>query len=339
MKRFTVAKVTVTNRTSSAGGAELSVVIPSYQRPDLLERCLHSVLAAIAGTELQVEVVVVEDGADERSCELLRNAFPSVVLVALEQNRGYPGAVNAGIARSHGDWVLTLNNDTTVEEDVFDALMAAARADPAVGVAAAQQRFSARRGTIYSAGTVLDERAHATDRLMGAPVSAGEAVPTEVFGACGAAALYSRAMLDRIGPFDERFVFGLEDVDLAWRARMAGWRCLYVPGAIVYHDLGGTVVHGSPWRLFQAGRNRWLLIAKNLDGRTLLRNLPKIVAFDLAYVAYASLRFRTLAPIGGRIAGMRMWSTMRRDGAAQRRPVELSPAAPLRSALVRRRSW
>src|SRR5438270_518806 len=81
----------------------------------------------------------------------------------------------------------------------------------------------------------------------------GEDEPVEVFGPCGAAALYRRALLDELGGFDERFAFGLEDADVAWRARMRGWRCLYAPDAIVYHDLGGTVPHGSDLRLFQAG--------------------------------------------------------------------------------------
>ncbi len=325
-------------RAPDAGPA-LAVVIPTYRRPDLLRRCLQSVLTARSASVHEVEIVVVEDGAHEESCALVRREFPGVTLVPLTSNRGYPGAVNAGIAASRAAWIMTLNNDTTVEPDVFERLLEVASAEPCLGLAAAQQRFSSDPGRIYSAGTALDAAAHASDRLMGSPASAGEDHPVEVFGACGAAALYRRSMLTEIGGFDELFTFGLEDVDVAWRARMRGWRCLYVPRAIVYHDLGGTVPHGSDRRLRQAGRNRWLLIAKNLDGRQLRRALPRIVIFDVAYVAYACPRFRTLAPIRGRIDGLRLWRTARAAGAAGRTPVRLSKPAPLLAALARRRAW
>lgn len=317
----------------------LSVVIPNYRRPDLLRTCLRSVSAARAASAAEIEVIVVDDGSGDDSCAVVEREFPDVRLVALPVNRGYPVAINAGVDASRGEWVLTLNNDTTIEADAFDRMLEAVRAVPQVGLAAVQQRFSTDHSVIYSAGTIVDGRAHASDRLMGAPVSASETEPVEVFGACGAGALYRRSMLTELGGFDERFAFGLEDVDVAWRARMHGWRCLYVPAAVIYHDLGGTIPHGSELRLYQAGRNRLLLIAKNLNTRQLLRALPGIVTFDLAYVAYAAVRFRTLAPLRGRLAGLRGWAAARAAGAAGRRPVTLSAAQPLRAALARRRSW
>jgi GT2 family glycosyltransferase len=192
---------------------------------------------------------------------------------------------------------------------------------------------------VYSAGLVVDRRGQNADRLMGEPTERGDAEPVEVFGACGAAALYRRDMLDEVGGFDERFRFGLEDADVAWRARMRGWRCLYAPGAIVYHDLGGTVPHGSPLRLHQAGRNRLLLIARNMDGRQLRRNLPRIVAFDLAYVLYGLVRLRSVEPLRGRVAGLRLWRGVRREAAAERRPVGLAAPTPYRTVLARRRAW
>src|SRR5437763_5382473 len=105
---------------------DISVVIPSYRRPDLLRRCLESVTEARRSSRCHVEVIVVEDGAHEESCELVGARFPDVRLVALPENRGYPGAVNAGVAASQGRWVLTLNNDTTIAPTVFDELLAVA---------------------------------------------------------------------------------------------------------------------------------------------------------------------------------------------------------------------
>lgn len=317
----------------------LSVIVPNYRRPDLLRTCISSLRAARVASGHDVELIVVDDGSADESCQVVRNEFPEVKLVALRRNHGYAGAVNAGIRASAGDWILTLNNDTTVAPDLFDELLAVAGCAPDIGLVAAQVRFSANPSMIYSAGLEVDRRGHASDRLMGQPVSASEAKPVELFGACGCAALYLRSMLDQLGGLDERFQFGLEDADLAWRAHMLGWRCLYAPGAVVFHDLGATIPHGSELRLFQAGRNRVLLMAKNLDTRQLLRDLPAILVFDLAYVAYSVLRFRSLAPLKGRIAGLRRWRTVRALGAPGRRAVPLKPPAPLAQALRRRRAW
>jgi GT2 family glycosyltransferase len=317
----------------------LSVVVPNYRRSDLLRRCLTSVQEAVEHARADVEVVVVDDGSRDDSADMVAREFPAVELVALPENRGYPGAVNAGIAAARADWVLTLNNDTTVDPDLFDALLDVARSDPSVGVVAAQQRFASDPGVIYSAGITLTRHGHITDRLMGRPVGDSETVPVEVFGATGSAALYRRSVLEELGGFDEEFRFGLEDADVAWRARMRGWRCLYAPRAIVLHELGGTVPHGTDLRYFQAGRNRLMLIAKNLDTRQLLRAAPRIVAFDLMYVGYALVRLRTTVPLRGRIAGLAKWRAMRRAGADARRPVPMESERTYRDALRRRATW
>src|ERR1019366_4975029 len=186
-------------------------------------------------------------------------------LVALGSNSGYPAAVNAGLRASSGEWVLTLNNDTVIEDGMLESLLAVAHSSLDIGSVAAQQRFLSHPQVIYSAGVTVDQHGQASDRLIGHPLADSELEPIEVFAACGAAALYRRAMLDELGGFDERFLFGLEDVDVAWRGRMRGWRCLYAPNAVVYHDVGGTVPYGSETRFMQAGRNRLLLIAKNMS--------------------------------------------------------------------------
>lgn len=328
-----------TDRLGAVSGPDLSVIIPNYRRPDLLERCLRSLRDSRSDSRVEVETIVVDDGSADDSCRLVRECFPEAVLVALEQNRGYPAAVNAGVQRSLGEWILTLNNDTTVEPGTLDALMAVALSGPNIGSVAAQQRFMSYPQVIYSAGVMVDRRGQAADRLIGHPLTDSEQDPVEVFAACGAAALYRRTMLEQVGGFDERFLFGLEDVDVAWRGRMRGWRCLYAPGAVVYHDLGATVSHGSELRFVQAGRNRLLLIAKNMTTRELIRNAPGIILFDLLYMSYGVLRLRTLSPVRGRWDGLRMWSSMRRSGASDRRAVELEPPTGFKEVLRRRRAW
>jgi GT2 family glycosyltransferase len=145
-------------------------------------------------------------------------------------------------------------------------------------------------------------------------------------------------MLDQVGGMDETYFFALDDVDLAWRARMAGWRCVYAPGAVVHHHHGATTAHGSPHKYFHVGLNRVRTLAKNADSRHLRRYALPALGYDLAYVAYAAVRDRTLAPLRGRLQGLREWRVYRRAG-EPRRPVELAPVAGLRAALGRRSVW
>ena len=108
-----------------------------------------------------------------------------------------------------------------------------------------QMRFADRPEIVNSAGIGVDVLGVAFDRFLGEPTDGPASEPAEVFGACAGAALFRRAMLDEIGGFDSGIFLYLEDVDVAWRARMAGWRAVYVPDAVVWHAHSATAKHGS----------------------------------------------------------------------------------------------
>ncbi len=320
----------------------LTVIIPNYRHPERTVECLHSVARARLECGSRVEVVVVDDGSGDHSAEYLRAHAASLfdTLVALEENQGYPGAINAGAAAARGRWLFTLNNDTTVEPHIFEVLLDATEtASPDIGHMAAQQRFSHDPTKICSAGLVLDALCVNSERQIGHPVSASETEPTEIFGACGGAAIYRRTMFDALGALDESFRFGLEDSDLAWRAQMAGWRCLYVPGAVVFHDYGGTIAFGSDRRFAQAGRNRVRLVAKNAPLSHLLRWAPRMVLYDAAYIAYVAVRRRSLVPLWSRLEVLRQWRSIRRASGGQRVSIHLDPPLGLKAALARKRAW
>src|SRR3954454_20430785 len=107
-------------------------------------------------------------------------------------------------------------------------------------------------------------------------------------------------MLELIGGFDRGFFLYLDDADVGWRARMAGWRALYVPEAVVWHDHSATTKHGSGFKYFHVGRSRVRLLARNADRRLLIRHGLGMIAYDASYVAFVALRDRTLAPLRGR---------------------------------------
>jgi GT2 family glycosyltransferase len=146
-------------------------------------------------------------------------------------------------------------------------------------------------------------------------------------------------MLDDIGGFDESFFAYLEDVDVAWRVRMKGWRCLYMPDAVVFHHHSATLGHGSNRKYYLVGRNRIRLLAKNADTALLRRYGLWMLANDLAYVVFVALTKATLAPLRGRIAGLREWKRYRRAGAENRRAIPLARVSGIRAALRRQRAW
>jgi GT2 family glycosyltransferase len=323
--------------TAGGDGLVVSAIVVNHRRPDLLGQCLEALEAALDG--VGGELIVVDNGSGDRSCEMVRERFPDARLVELAENLGFAGAVMRGLEVAGGDWVLLLNNDAVIEPDGVRELLRVGAGAPDIGSVAARMEFADAPAMINSAGIGVDRLGVAYDRLLGEPVGTSETEPVEVFGASGGAALYRREMLDGVGGFDASYFFALEDVDLAWRARMAGWRCLYAPGARVEHRHGATGAHQSGFKHYHVGLNRVRTLAKNADPAHLRRYGAAIVAYDACYVAYAIVADRTLAPLRGRLRGLREWRPYRRAGAAGRRHVELEPARGLRAALRRRAAW
>ncbi|MGI8803849.1 MAG: glycosyltransferase family 2 protein [Solirubrobacteraceae bacterium] len=313
----------------------VSAVVVNLNGRELLLACVASLETALAPIADQSEILVVDNGSRDGAPEALRVAHPNVRLLQFADNRGFPAGVNAGIEATSGDWLLLLNNDATLDPGAVDELLAAAIDRPRVGALAAQLRFVAD-GNINSAGFAVDRLGVGFERHIGRAPEDSEQVPTPVFGASAGAAMLRRAMLEDVGGFDSSFFLYLEDVDLAWRARMRGWECLYVPASVAHHHHSSTSVHRSPFKHFHVGRNRIRLLAKNMPTRDLLIYAPAILAYDLAYCAVAVVSDRTLMPVRGRIAGLLQWRAYRRFGAG-RRHVALEPVQGAWQALARRR--
>jgi hypothetical protein len=206
--------------------------------------------------------------------------------------------------------VVTLNNDTTVSEGWLAALVSAAESAPDIGMCASKMLFAHDPKTINSAGLCVDRLGIAWDRLGGHHDQTEVSAPTEVFGPSGGAALYRREMLDQIGLFDEDFFAYLEDVDLAWRARYSGWRCLYVSQARVLHHHSATARRRSAFKSYHLGRNKVWTVLKNYPFRRLWAYVPLMIFYDMLAIAYASVVRRDLHTLRGRIAGWAQTRTM-----------------------------
>jgi GT2 family glycosyltransferase len=316
----------------------ISAIVVNHNRRELLAGCLDSVRDALRQVPGGGETIVVDNASTDGSCDLVRRDHPAATLLELDHNSGFAAAVERGRERAAGEWLLLINNDAVLEAGAAHEMLLAGEAAEDIGSVAAQMRFEREPPVINSAGLEVDRLGVAYDRLLGLPVEeAGHAA--EVFGASAGAALYRARMLDEIGGFDPTFFVFIEDADVAWRARMAGWRCVYVPTAVVHHRHSATAGHGSALKHYHVGRNRIRLLAKNAH-RTLLRRYGlAMIAYDIAYVIGHAVTDRTLAPARGRLAGVREWRRYRRAGAGGRRPVDLAPHRGLRAAANRRSTY
>jgi len=298
----------------------VSAIVVTKNGGPLLDACLSALRAALS--PLDAEVLVVDNGTAGIAAAGAR-------VLPQGGNAGFAGGVAAGLEAAAGEWILLVNDDAELEPGAAVALLGAGEAAPAAGSVCGQVRFHARRDIVNTAGLVVDRLGIAFDRLAGTRAEEGGPVE-EVFGASACVALYRRAMLDAIGGFDASFFAFGEDADVAWRARMAGWTALYVPASVAYHHGSATAGEASPAKYFLVGRNRMRLLAKNAPAAQLIRWAWAMALYDLAYVAFVAATDRTLAPLRGRVAGLREWSHYRRAGATARRPIPLAaPSGPL----------
>ena len=286
----------------------VTVIIPNWNGRAHLERCLPAVFAQ---TYPDFEVVVVDNASTDGSVKWVRERFPGVRLITNDRNLGFARANNQAIRATTAPYIATLNNDTQVDSAWLSRLVEAAASDAGVGMVASKILYSQPPHPMDSAGIELDRAGFAWNRYNGQPENPEEREPYEVFGPSAAAALYRREMLDDVGLFDESYFAYYEDVDLAWRARLRGWRCLYVPGARVYHLHSATSRQGSPFKRYHLVRNKVWTTLKNYPAPALWLNLPTILFYDLMADLYRLIRERSASPLRGRLAALwglsRVW--------------------------------
>jgi GT2 family glycosyltransferase len=297
----------------------VSVIVPTWNGAALLGPCLE---ALAAQTVRELEVLVVDNGSTDGSRALLAARFPWAQVIVLPQNRGFSAAVNAGIARACGDVIALLNNDTRADPRWVEGLARALAERPEVGFCASKMLSMAEPGRLDNAG--IDYRVDGCALTRGArePDGAAWNAPREVFGACAGAAAYRRALLEDVGPFDERFFAYYEDVDLSFRAQLRGWRCLYVPDAVVLHRQGASTVPSV--RDVLVPRNRVLTWLKNMPA-PLLRRRPWAFPRSLLAGAWSDVRLgRARAHVRGLLAAVRLARPILADRARVQRSRRVS---------------
>lgn len=291
-----------------------SVVIPNWNGLRFLQVCLD---ALDEQTYDHKEVIVVDNASEDGSQEFLKTYYPLVKLIELPENRGFTGACNAGIAAAQGEYIALLNNDTEVDYGWIAAVVDAFERHPEVGIVASKMLLFDQRDHFHTAGDFFTVDGRAGNRGVWQPDTGQYDEEAYVFSACGGSAAYRRAMIEQIGALDDRFFFSLEDIDLAWRAQLTGWRCLYTPHAIVYHHLSAT--GGGVTASYHDGRNLLYVLFKNYPtelwykyGYRIIKSQWKAATAALRAWRGAAARARLRGMLAGLRSLWQLWPDRRR---------------------------
>lgn len=295
----------------------VSIVIVNWNGRNWLETCLPTLYAQ---TMQDFETIVVDNASEDGSVAWLREQWPQVIVLPQRENTGFARGNNIGMTAANGRFIVTLNNDTLLEPDWLEHLVAGVDA-PDVGMVACKMLLWHTPELLDSVGIEMDKAGIAWNRGWQEPEEMHTAV-IDIFGPCGGAALYTKAMLDDVGLFDETFFAYYEDSDLAWRGQRAGWRCRLAPHAKLRHWHSATSSKNMAFKQFLLCKNKWLTIHKNYPRPQVWRNLPLILIYDFMSIALQLFKTRSLAPLRGRLAAARqIWRMERENG--RDRSVEL----------------
>ena len=266
------------------------MVIVTWNGRAHLDACLQAVAAQRGAA---AETILVDNASTDGTVTYVREHFPWVRIVTLENNRGFAGGTNAGVRVARGRFIALLNNDTVPAPDWLAALLRGIDAASGFVLTTARVVYMHDPTIIDSAGDGLLQWGGAFKRCHGRHADEAS-VSEEVFGVCGAACLLPKAVFEEIGGFDEAFFASHEDVDLSYRARLLGYRCRYVADAIVRHHGSATLGTISAFAVFHAQRNLEWLWVKNTPATLLIQTLPG----HLLYNAVAAAHFARLGLLG-----------------------------------------
>jgi GT2 family glycosyltransferase len=319
---------------------ELSAVIVTWNPGSSLADCVEALRGSAQTSGVRLQTVVVDNASTDGAVESL-TCSPHDVVVRNSVNAGYGVAAAQGMHRAAAPWILLLNPDCRVAEDFVGALLdAAGRAGDDIATLVPDMRFAANPMVVNCRGIGVDDTGVPYEIGAGLDVS-GAPVPGQPFGGSSGCCLLRTEALRVVGGVEVAFFAYLEDVDLSWQFRKAGFRTQFVPGAVALHEGSASTREGSSLKTYLVARNRRLLF--RLNGPHTARARVARTVVEIGHGVVSSLSGAGLAPWRGRVAAL----TLRRYGRFARKArslriepahVSFSPRPSLRATLRRKRS-
>ena len=271
------------------GEPKVTVIIVNWNGEHFLFRCLSALMSQTIKPQ---EIILVDNASSDGSLEFARR-FPAVRLLAQDRNTGFARGNNLAIeaAAAESEWIALINPDAFAEPRWLEALLVAAESNSRFDVFGSKLINASAPMLLDGAGDVYHLSGLVWRRGHGIPAAALQGSEYEVFSPCAAAALYRRSALLEVGGFDEDFFCYVEDVDLGFRLRLAGYRCLYVPKSVVHHVGSGTTGgKNSDFSVYHGHRNLVWTYVKDMPGILFWIFLPLHLAMNLVVLAVFAWR-------------------------------------------------
>ena len=263
---------------------QVSIIIPNFNGKQFLTDCLNSITKQNFSL---YEVIIIDNASTDESVEYIKDNYDEFTLIQNRENLGFATAVNQGIKASNAEYVFLLNNDTELEVECVSNLLNCIDNDETIFSVSSKMIQNQDRNLIDDAGdeyTILGF----TQKVGNNKSSELYRSKREIFSACAGAAIYRRGIFDIIGYFDENFFAYMDDVDISYRARIYGFKCVYCPDALVYHHVSAT--SGSKYNAFKirlAARNNVYVPYKNMPWPQLILNLLfLLLGFLIKYLVF-----------------------------------------------------
>jgi len=270
----------------------VSVIICTRNGEEHISGCLQSL---INQTYKNMEIIVVDNGSQDRTLDIIKDNFPEVIIHALGKNIFYPGGVNYGIKKAKGKYFLILNDDVELKNDSLLLLYKKIKSEARVGAVVPMLKFYHLRGILNGIGNQIRNYGWGTDNFVGC-VDIGQFSDIhEVPSLCLSAVLLNKEAVNQVGLFDSKYKAYYEDVDWAYRCWLHGWKILAEPQSVVYHKFNAY------WRTMErklklAARNRLRLVLKIFRGRIMLGYVKRYLIEDLKNI-YSFARNKNAAMI------------------------------------------
>lgn len=266
----------------------ITVVVVNWNRKKILSECLDALRNQIYR---HFTVILVDNGSNDGSVDLVAHNYPEVKIIALPENLGFSFANNVALKIIQSEYVAFLNNDAVPTPFWLNSLVEALEACPRAGFAASKMLFQDEQTIIDRAGDSYTTAG--AGLLRGRGSDANHYNKKEwIFGACAGSAFFRIQVLRDVGFFDEDFFLLYEDVDLSFRAQLRGFKCLYVPEAVVYHKASSSIVYDSPMSVYYGHRNLEWVYIKNMPSQLMLKTFWLHILYDIAAFFFFAARGR-----------------------------------------------